>query len=244
MNRSESKYFHTAERMDEALLSLLLEKDFAYITVKDVCARAGVNRSTFYLHYENTADLLEEAVDMVHRRYRNRFSSPGPAGDAIAALPKQDLFFITDQWLLPWLTFVKENRWIYKAIHAQLDVFGVESKHRDYFQAIFSPVLAQYGVAAKKRISGIPARRRDKRPFWAAMGAAAGFAATILFAAYNTGLGVRYASLWHGSISQHLLRLVAISSAGILLLIFVVSAVWFARSLKISASQKTGRTTR
>lgn len=150
MNRSESKYFHTAERMDEALLSLLLEKDFAYITVKDVCARAGVNRSTFYLHYENTADLLAEAVDMVHRRYRNRFSSPGPAGDDIAALPKQDLFFITDQWLLPWLTFVKENRWIYKAIHAQLDVFGVESKYRDYFQAIFSPVLAQYGVAAEK----------------------------------------------------------------------------------------------
>ncbi len=26
MNKSESKYFHTAERMDEALLSLLLER--------------------------------------------------------------------------------------------------------------------------------------------------------------------------------------------------------------------------
>ena len=47
MNKSESKYFHTAERMDEALLSLLLEKDFEYITVKDVCARAGANRSPF-----------------------------------------------------------------------------------------------------------------------------------------------------------------------------------------------------
>ena len=30
MNRSESKYFNTARRMDEALLSLLEEKDFAY----------------------------------------------------------------------------------------------------------------------------------------------------------------------------------------------------------------------
>lgn len=36
MNKSKSKYFRTAQRMDEALLSLLLEKDFEYITVKDV----------------------------------------------------------------------------------------------------------------------------------------------------------------------------------------------------------------
>ena len=52
MNRSESKYFNTAVRMDEAFLSLLEKKDFAYITVKEICEAAGVNRSTFYLHYE------------------------------------------------------------------------------------------------------------------------------------------------------------------------------------------------
>lgn len=150
MNKSESKYFHTAERMDEALLSLLLEKDFEYITVKDICARAGVNRSTFYLHYENTADLLAEAVAMVHGRYQRRFPALGPDSGVIAGRPKKDLFFITDQWLLPWLDFVKENRRGYKAIHTQMDVFGVERTYRDYFQAIFSPILSQYGVAEEK----------------------------------------------------------------------------------------------
>lgn len=39
--------------MDEAFISLLEHKDFEYITVKDICSAAGVNRSTFYLHYEN-----------------------------------------------------------------------------------------------------------------------------------------------------------------------------------------------
>jgi len=150
MNKSESKYFHTAERMDEALLSLLLEKDFENITVKDVCARAGVNRSTFYLHYENTADLLAEAVALIHRRYQQRFPDPGPASAAVTALPKKDLFFITDQWLLPWLDFVKENRRIYKAIHTQIDVFGAERTYRDYFQNVFSPILSQHGVASEK----------------------------------------------------------------------------------------------
>lgn len=41
LNRSESKYFATAARMDEAFLELLEKKDFDYITVKEICERAG-----------------------------------------------------------------------------------------------------------------------------------------------------------------------------------------------------------
>ena len=62
MNKSESKYFNTASKMDEAFLDLLSKKDFAYITVKEICDKAGVNRSTFYLHYETVADLLSESI--------------------------------------------------------------------------------------------------------------------------------------------------------------------------------------
>ena len=47
--------------MDEALLALLEKKDLPYITVKEICQQAGVNRSTFYLHYETIGDLLAES---------------------------------------------------------------------------------------------------------------------------------------------------------------------------------------
>ena len=40
MNKSESKYFNTALRLDEALIELLEEKDLEYITVKEICQRA------------------------------------------------------------------------------------------------------------------------------------------------------------------------------------------------------------
>lgn len=62
-NRQQSKYFATAARMDDAFLALLEKKDFAYITVKEICAAAGVNRSTFYLHYETLGDLLAETPE-------------------------------------------------------------------------------------------------------------------------------------------------------------------------------------
>ena len=59
MNKSESRYFATAARMDEAFLTLLAKKNFEYITVKEICEVAGVNRSTFYLHYETMSDLTK-----------------------------------------------------------------------------------------------------------------------------------------------------------------------------------------
>lgn len=58
MNKSESKYYNTALLMDEALLLLLEKKEYEFITVKEICVKAGVNRSTFYLHYESIDDLL------------------------------------------------------------------------------------------------------------------------------------------------------------------------------------------
>lgn len=36
MNKNESKYFNTAIKMDEALISLLEKKDFEYITKRDM----------------------------------------------------------------------------------------------------------------------------------------------------------------------------------------------------------------
>lgn len=57
MNKNESKYFSTAFLFDEALIYLLEKKELEYITVKEICDKAGVNRSTFYLRYESIEDI-------------------------------------------------------------------------------------------------------------------------------------------------------------------------------------------
>lgn len=62
MTQNESKYYNTACLMDEALIQLINEKDYDYITITEICKRAGVNRSTFYLHYETVDAFLKEAI--------------------------------------------------------------------------------------------------------------------------------------------------------------------------------------
>ena len=76
MNKSESRYFATAARMDEAFLTLLAKKDFEYITIKEICEVAGVNRSTFYLHYETVGDLLAESAQHIIDEFITHFIKP------------------------------------------------------------------------------------------------------------------------------------------------------------------------
>ncbi len=47
------------EAIAEAFLQLLDERPFDKITVKDIVERCGVNRNTFYYHYQDIPSLLE-----------------------------------------------------------------------------------------------------------------------------------------------------------------------------------------
>lgn len=53
-------------RIRQAFTALLVEKPIGHITVKELCQRAEVNRSTFYAHYADIYDLLAKLEeDMV-----------------------------------------------------------------------------------------------------------------------------------------------------------------------------------
>ncbi|MEG0765593.1 MAG: TetR/AcrR family transcriptional regulator, partial [Pseudoflavonifractor sp.] len=53
----------TRRLLQQALVELMREKPLRSVTVKELCARAEVNRSTFYLHYYDIYALMQE-LDM------------------------------------------------------------------------------------------------------------------------------------------------------------------------------------
>src|ERR1039458_397336 len=53
--------------IEAALIKLLQEKDYAHITIRDICDASLTSRSTFYSHYLDKYDLLEKIV----QRYAN-----------------------------------------------------------------------------------------------------------------------------------------------------------------------------
>lgn len=53
----------------EALLILMDQKDFNKITVKEIAAKAGLDRKTFYRHFETREDILRFYADQACRDY-------------------------------------------------------------------------------------------------------------------------------------------------------------------------------
>ena len=130
--------------MDEALLLLLEEKDYDRITVKEVCKKAGVNRTTFYLHYEGMNDLLEETAAMINERFKESLSS----------VPTEDpskVILTSEGYLRPYLMFIKENMRAYKVIHAKETLFHSKKAFDAFYQTIFSPALTHFGVTEKEK---------------------------------------------------------------------------------------------
>ena len=152
MNKNESKYFNTAIKMDEALITLLEKKDFEYITIKEICDTAGVNRSTFYLHYANTSDLLKETTRYIidkHFAYyeidKKRISLQ------LEACKREELLFITDEYLVPYLTFIKDNQRLFRVSIKQFNSLNMDEVYGRMFKHIFNPILEHFKVPEKER---------------------------------------------------------------------------------------------
>lgn len=55
----DPRIVRTKAALREALISLMEERGFDGFTVNDLCQRAGLNRGTFYNHFEDKDDLLQ-----------------------------------------------------------------------------------------------------------------------------------------------------------------------------------------
>lgn len=157
MNKNESKYFNTALLMDEALIYLLDKKDIEFITVKEICEKAGVNRSTFYLHYESIDDLLEETMRYIIREFVNYFDgNTNEFINKIKDLPLESLNLIQEKYLIPYLKFIKENKKIFKASFSNPKGMQCFEKYSSLKRYIFEPILHRFSIpdSEKKYVIG------------------------------------------------------------------------------------------
>ena len=152
MNKNESKYFSTAEKMDSALIEILKTKSFEYITVSEICKKAGVNRSTFYLHYENTKDLLEETIHNMMDNFVSYFVPDGKISPInFEESQKDKLVFISEEYLMPYLSYFKENRKIFLTVFENGKLFGFEETYKKLFDNIFDPILDVFKYPESER---------------------------------------------------------------------------------------------
>ena len=153
MNRSESKFQNTANKMGSAFISLLESKEFSDISIMDICKAAGVNRSTFYAHYENTYDLLKEAYQGMINNFLSEctFDEPIDLSD-MHKLSKDELNFITPKYLLPYLKYIQTHKRLFRIYAENANAFEANKMDDYMIENLFAPILAKFGVTDKKLV--------------------------------------------------------------------------------------------
>ena len=152
MKKSESRYFNTALRMDQAFLELLEKKDMEYITVKEICEAAGVNRSTFYLHYETIGDLLAESVQSMNEQFLEHMKMRGEVFvSRIRECPLEELYLVTPAYLTPYLEYIAQNKRLFRTALKNSGSLGLGKTYRRMMRYVFTPILERFQIAEPDR---------------------------------------------------------------------------------------------
>lgn len=152
MNRQESKYFNTASLFNEALIILLEQKDIEYITVKEICKRAGFNRSTFYLHYESIDDLLNETLEYIINKFVTYFNQDSKEFiETLNTSKREDLILINSEYLKPYLEFIKDNKKVFITSFKNPTIMKAHENYSNLEKYIFNPILDKYNIPNYKR---------------------------------------------------------------------------------------------
>ncbi|MHB0896916.1 MAG: TetR/AcrR family transcriptional regulator, partial [Spirochaetales bacterium] len=76
--------YETQRLLRDVFFSLIIEKGYERVSIKDITARANIDRTTFYLHFKDKDDLFEKCQrfivdELMELRERSAGPYPGIA---------------------------------------------------------------------------------------------------------------------------------------------------------------------
>lgn len=147
MNKSESKYYNTALLLNRALIEILNKKDYEFITIKEICKKAGVNRSTFYLHYDSIDDLLCETIENINNNFLSCFNKKTEEFlSKLNSSKNDDLIFVTPEYLLPYLNYIEENKAVYQVSAKHPYLMQSIKRYNSLKESILYPIFKKFNI--------------------------------------------------------------------------------------------------
>jgi AcrR family transcriptional regulator len=131
--KTDRRVLRTRNALGDALVALLHERNFEQITVQDVLDRAGVGRSTFYVHYRDKNDLFLSDVEDFFEMCSSLLSRHNARPERL--LPVQEVF-----------THIREMREFYAAVVRSGKINDVEILGRGFFARSIEERLQAAGL--------------------------------------------------------------------------------------------------
>ena len=123
----DPRIIRTKRMFKEALISLLEENyDKSKLTVQSIADRAELNRATFYLHYRDMEDLMEQIIDEVLEEMYNTIT---PLNENQQSIGKGNR--VSGSRLIPFL----------EHIHQHAGLYNVMLANKDFRKRVFNIIL-------------------------------------------------------------------------------------------------------
>jgi AcrR family transcriptional regulator len=111
MAKVDRRVLRTKKSLEQALIALTLEKDYDAITIQEITDRADIGYRTFFRHYSNKDELLQDVLNTTMMALRELMSPPS---EEILADPNFSPTDFTQGVLL--FQHVQENRDLYQVL--------------------------------------------------------------------------------------------------------------------------------
>lgn len=141
--RVDPRVQRTRTSLQHALLELAAERALEEITVIDITERAGVNRSSFYQHYDDKDTLLADALENAIERAAAPLRATVERGDA-PTVPAE---------LGEYLAHIADNVGLYRSVLGEHGSSVVSARVRGRIELIVRDTL---GVRENAILAGVP----------------------------------------------------------------------------------------
>src|SRR3954462_7909082 len=81
MEIQDRRVKRTQHLLARALIALTLEKGYEAVTIRDITEKADIGYATFFRHYRDKDDLLEDILDVVLDELQQLLATTQPAAD-------------------------------------------------------------------------------------------------------------------------------------------------------------------
>jgi AcrR family transcriptional regulator len=135
--REDLRVRRTRQALHNAFMVLIEEKGFDAIIVQDIADRAMVNRVTFYKHYHDKYDLLDQTMQSLLDEFTDSLK--------VLVLAPADQMVLDG--LIKWFEQVAKHSSFYKMMLGRSGNAAFAAQLRDHLEAMIERVMQQVYVA-------------------------------------------------------------------------------------------------
>ncbi len=138
--KNNARFQETEQRLMDAALELMEDAAPERITVRAVCERAQVNRSTFYAHFLDVPDMVDKMEARLHRKIMEGYPR---AGEVVPLSPAS---------FVPFLEHVRSYQAFYRVALPLRTSFPLKRGYAPLMEQVVRPACRRYGITDEEEV--------------------------------------------------------------------------------------------